>query len=48
MDAGIQAMDGNVPVARGLNQAGCLFAACHPWTLDLGIHAEMTGYPAPP
>jgi len=36
-------MDGNVPVAQGLNLAGCLFAACHPWTLDLDIHAEMTG-----
>jgi len=53
-DAEIQAMDGNQMVVQVLdlgNAASCPLIQgqllypldCHPWTLDFGIHVEMTG-----
>jgi hypothetical protein len=40
MDAGIQSQGrGALILLQGLQQP----EICHPWALDFGIHAEMTG-----
>jgi hypothetical protein len=36
------AMDGNVPDAQVCDLGMRWVIACHPWTLDSGIHAGMT------
>jgi hypothetical protein len=43
MDAEIQAKDGNLKFQQCLIEVQSYSIDCLPWTLDFGIHAEMTG-----
>jgi hypothetical protein len=40
MDAETQAMDGNVLATQVCDLESVETEACHPWTLDSGIHAQ--------